>query len=465
MTITFDSTGLKTQSVAEIITDLEQDYRDELGPSFQVESGTLVGKEIGIYAERELLIQEAIQFLYSSNYRSTSTGVNLDYNLEITGHARQGATNSTVILYVRGTNNQAIAAEALKVTVDETAAVFQNPAAGTIGSLGSKTVASITRSGSTATVTISAGHSYLVNSFVFIEGADQSEYNILTQITNIGGTTFDYTVDSGAVTPATGSITAYEASPIPMESQETGPIIALAGTLRNISGSVPGVIRAENADDATEGVNTETDPEARTRADATVNIAGGGFREAIIAKLLDVTGVTTADVFENVSNIVDSDGRPPGSIECFVAGGTDEDVANGVFNSVSDGVRTFGNVTETITDSQGQDIDISFSRLVEVQMFAGVTLTKNTDPDQGDVYPGTGDDQVKAALALIEFDPGQDVWPEFLKGAITSAVPGIINITLMEFDKTPAPTNTATIVILPTEFANIDSSDVTVTST
>ena len=67
MTITFDATGLKTQSVAEIITELEQDYRDEFGPSFQVESDTLSGKEIGIYAERELLLQEAIQFLYSSN--------------------------------------------------------------------------------------------------------------------------------------------------------------------------------------------------------------------------------------------------------------------------------------------------------------------------------------------------------------------------------------------------------------
>ncbi len=465
MTITFDSTGLKTQSVAEIITEVEQDYRDEFGPSFQVESGTITGKEIGIYSERELLLQEAIQFLYSSNYRSTSQGVNLDYNLEITGHARQGATNSTVIVYVRGTNGQSISAEALKVTVDETAAVFQNPAAGTIGTLGSESVTGIARVGSVATVTISGGHSYPTDSYVFIEGADQSEYNILTQITNVTGTTFDYTVDSGAVTPATGSITAYEASPIPMESQETGPIVALAGTLKNISGSVPGVVRAENADDATEGVSAETDAEARARANATVNIAGGGFREAILAKLLDVTDVTTATVFENVSNVVDSSGRPPGSIECYVAGGTDVAAATGVFNSISDGVRSWGNVTETITDSQGQDIDISFSRLIEVRIYADVTLTTNSDPDQGPVYPGAGDTQVKAALAAVEFEPGQDLWPEFLKNAITSAVPGIKEITLLEFDEVTPPVNTTTIAISPTEYANIDSSDVTVTST
>lgn len=465
MPIEFDETGLKIQSLAEIKEEVEQDYRDEFGTAFNVSDDALAGKEIGVYAEREALLQEGIEFVYASNYRSTSQGVNLDFNLEITGHSRQVPTKSTVIEYVRGTVNQVIAAEALKVTVDETAAIFLNPAEATLGALGTESVTSITHVAGVATVTISGGHSYLDGSFVFIEGADQSEYNILAEISNITGTTFDYVVDSGAVSPATGTINAHEATPIPFESQDTGPIIALAGTLKNISGSVPGVVAAENADDATEGTDAETDPEARERADDTVNISGGGFREAIISRLLDVPGVTTASVFENTSNVVDSDGRPPGSIECFVSGGTDVAVATGVFNAVSDGVQTFGNVTETITDSQGNDIDISFSRLSEIRIYAEVTLTTNTDILQGPVYPVDGDTQVAAALALIEFDPGQDLWAEFQKSAITSAVPGIIDITLYEFDIITPPVNTATIVVAPTDFANIDSSDVGVTST
>jgi hypothetical protein len=463
MTITFDSTGLKTQSVAEIISDVEQDYRDEFGPSFQVESGTLAAKEIGIYAERELLLQEAIQFLYSSNYRSTSQGVNLDYNLEITGHARQGASSSTAAVYVRGTSGQAISAEALKVTVDETAAVFLNPSAGTIGTLGSESVTGIVRVGTVATVTISGGHSYPTDSYVFIEGADQAGYNLLTQITNVTGTTFDYTVDSGTVTPATGSITAYEASPIPMESQDTGPIVALAGTLKNISGSVPGVSRAENADDAILGADAETDPEVRARADATVNIAGGGFREAILSKLSNVSGVTAQTIFENTSNIVDTDGRPPGSVECFVSGGTDNDVANAVFNSVSDGVRTYGNTTVPITDTAGQSINISFSRLTQIRIYVDTSFTTNTDINQGPVYPGGGDAQVAAALAAISFDPGQDVWKTTLSNAILT-IPGITEITVLKFDTVTPPVNTSTISVTAASFANIDSSDVNVTS-
>jgi hypothetical protein len=465
MPIEFDETGLSVQSLEEIKLEVEQDYRDELGASFNVADNALAGKEIGVYAEREALLQEAIQFCYSSGFRSTSQGINLDFNLEITGHSRQVATNSTVTEYVRGTVNQAIAAEALKVTVDETTAIFQNPAAATLGSIGTESVTSITQSVGLATVTISGGHSYIDGSFVFIEGADQSEYNILTEISGVTGTTFDYVVDSGAVSPATGSINAHEATPIPFEAQETGPVIALAGTLRNISGSVPGVVAAENADDAVLGVDAETDPEVRERVDETVSIAGGGFREAIIAILLEVSGVTAASVFENTSNIVDSEGREPGTVECFASGGTDEDVAEGVFNAVSSGIQTFGNVTEIVTDSQGNDVTIKFSRLTELRTWVDVELTTNTDIFQGPVYPATGDDQVKAALALIEFDPGQDLWPEFLKGSITALVPGIITITSLKFDTSASPSNTAPIVIDPTDFANIDTPDVGVIST
>lgn len=463
MTITFDATGLKTQSLAEIKAEVEQDYRDEFGSGWNVADDSLSGKEIGVYAERELLIQEALQFIYSSNYRSTSQGVNLDYNLEITGHARQGATNSTVTEYIRGTNGQSISAEALKITVDDTAAIFLNPSAETLGSLGQKTVASITQTAGTATVTISGGHSYPTSSYVFIRGASQTGYNLLAQITNVTGTTFDYTVDAGTVSPATGSITAYEATPVPFQSQDTGPIVALAGTLKNISGSVPGVVEAENADDATIGVNTETDPEVRARADATVNIAGGGFREAIIDKLLNVVDVTAVTVFENTTSYIDSDGRPPGSVECLVSGGTDNAVATGVFNSVSAGIETYGTESVILTDSVGENVTIKFSRLTVTRIYSDVVVTTNTDLTQGPVYPGTGDAQIQAALASLEFDPGQDVWKTTLEAAVAS-VPGIITISLT-FDIVTPPVNTATIVITSSSYANIDSSDVGVTST
>lgn len=70
-------------------------------------------------------------------------------------------------------------------------------------------VTSITRSGTTATVTTSATNSLETGDSVVIAGAAQADYNGTHAITVTGGTTFTYTVANSPTTPATGTITAY----------------------------------------------------------------------------------------------------------------------------------------------------------------------------------------------------------------------------------------------------------------
>ena len=66
----------------------------------------------------------------------------------------------------------------------------------------------ITRSGSTATATVSAadGLKLKTGMWVRISGADQTEYNGTFQITVTAATTFTYTVSGTPATPATGTI-------------------------------------------------------------------------------------------------------------------------------------------------------------------------------------------------------------------------------------------------------------------
>lgn len=70
-------------------------------------------------------------------------------------------------------------------------------------------VTSITRSGSTATVTTSSAHGLSSGAEIAIIGANQSEYNIPATISNVTPTTFDYTVSGTPTTPATGTISCY----------------------------------------------------------------------------------------------------------------------------------------------------------------------------------------------------------------------------------------------------------------
>lgn len=77
-------------------------------------------------------------------------------------------------------------------------------------------ITGITRSGSTATATVSAadGLKLKTGHIITISGAGQSEYNGTFTITVASTTTFTYTVTGTPVTPATGTITAHSRLPI-----------------------------------------------------------------------------------------------------------------------------------------------------------------------------------------------------------------------------------------------------------
>jgi hypothetical protein len=89
------------------------------------------------------------------------------------------------------------------------------------GILGDQAVTSITRSGSTATVTISGGHNYATGIRVRISGATQSEYNGVHTITVTSSTQFAYTVSGTPATPATGTIKANASIAIRLQAPDT----------------------------------------------------------------------------------------------------------------------------------------------------------------------------------------------------------------------------------------------------
>lgn len=80
-----------------------------------------------------------------------------------------------------------------------------------VNGFNTKTISSITRSGSVATVTTSTAHGYTVGSttpiVLAISGADQAEYNGDFPVTITGASTFTYTVTGTPASPATTSST------------------------------------------------------------------------------------------------------------------------------------------------------------------------------------------------------------------------------------------------------------------
>lgn len=107
----------------------------------------------------------------------------------------------------------------------------------------SVTITGITRSGSTATATVSAadGLKLKTGQILTISGATQTDYNITATITVASTTTFTYTVANSPTTPATGSPVATSKLPITSITRGgTGNLTATA-TLPNINTTlIPG---------------------------------------------------------------------------------------------------------------------------------------------------------------------------------------------------------------------------------
>lgn len=74
---------------------------------------------------------------------------------------------------------------------------------------GIQSIVSITRSGSTATVTTATEHGFQTAMRGTVSGAAQSEYNGTFSITRISSTQFSYTVTGTPATPATGTLTVH----------------------------------------------------------------------------------------------------------------------------------------------------------------------------------------------------------------------------------------------------------------
>lgn len=227
---------------------------------------------------------------------------------------------------------------------------------------------------------------------ITITGASGTVIPSTFQVSVVGNAASVFQVTSGGTIPGGGTLT------LPVQATSTGPVSAPAGTLTNIVTPVSGVTSTTNAADVVVGRNAETDDALRLRRIEALNRPGTATVNGIVNALLNVTNVTQAAVIENDTDATDAGGRPPHSIEPVVVGGSNADIAAAILASKAAGIQTYGTITEAVADSQGIIHSISFSQPTEVEVYLNITITPNTDPNQGDVYPSNGDDAVTAAI-------------------------------------------------------------------
>lgn len=265
---------------------------------------------------------------------------------------------------------------------------------------------------------------------------------------------------------APATIAAGEAA-IVLEALEAGPLEIPALETWEIVTPITGWDDVTNDAAGLTGRAVETDAELRARLAARRGGAGAGTPEAIVARLLDVPGVISARVIENDGDAADGDGRPGHSFEALVDGGADEDVALELWTVKPAGIKIVSTalappalVEETITDSQGIDRVIVFTRPQDVPIWIEIDLTATRTLDAAEL------ESVAAALLAYgdTLEIGESVIAWRIQAAANAAgldVP--ITSVAARFDDVDPPVNTATLPIGAGSRARFDEARITVT--
>jgi hypothetical protein len=167
----------------------------------------------------------------------------------------------------------------------------------------------------------------------------------------------------------------------------------------------------------------ETDDELRYRYRIEGVEGAGSSADSIRMAILNVEDVLDAVVYENITIDVDSEGRPPKSIECIVLGGDKQAIGEAIFDTKPAGIETYG--SEKISISfQSLTYDVYFnwisSRYIHVDITIDATPEWNT-ANEIDImtntiqYIGGIDtrevDGTPVSTNYYGITPGDDVYP------------------------------------------------------
>jgi len=203
---------------------------------------------------------------------------------------------------------------------------------------------------------------------------------------------------------------------------DAGAVIAAAGSLTQRLDILAGWDDVTNANDATVGETEESDTNLRVRRRASVALAATGNVQALYGALLSLDGVIDVVVKENFTGST-IDGITAHSVAVIIEGGESVNIAETILNTKSAGCDLFGAITETVTDSQGFDVDVKYSNPEDVNIFFDIVITPLAD------YPTTGDADVEQAI-VDYFEAVQAIGEDVIYSQAYNPVNSILGVSV-----------------------------------
>jgi len=395
---TFDGNGLVIDKLADIKEGMETELKAAFGEGINLSATSTFGILVGILAERYYLLWEKLEAVYNASFPEQAYGNYLDEIVALNGIAREPASKSGVTLRFTRSND----------TNDGDVAV---PIGTQVNAVGSSVIWSTT---SAATI---------------LDGTD--------------------TIDVSA------------------EPENTGAFNAVPDSITVLVSAPANVGAVTNPTQASPGTEEETDAELKLRRWTELGKTGTSTESGIRSALQAMDIVSTATIVLNDTDL-EVDSQPPHSIACYVAvvnastgdSATRDEIAEVIWASKSAGVSTYGDLSGTAVDTNGDDQTVYFSELDSVQIDVTVTLTVTSDYDTSN-----SDDTIKDQLETYSdgnLQAGVDVLTYRLEGEVaTLGLEGITELVITTRRDSDALAS-ANIVIAANESAYISTANVTI---
>jgi len=248
---------------------------------------------------------------------------------------------------------------------------------------------------------------------------------------------------------------------------ESGSIEAEIGTLTKIENPIYGWASVTNEASASIGEIEERDTPLRSRRKIASFKCGECSIAAIYTAVNDIQEVERLLIYENNTNLTDSNGVPPQHIWAIVKGGDDQDIAQALFENVSAGIGYYGSTEIDYNDPiSGETYTIKFSRPTEKTVYIKILLEKNG------FFPSDGDNTIKQNI--VDFFNGEYTMPNGINhdgfsigdNIITTYLYTPVNaveghyVTGIYISFSPTPTLSANLEILPDEMGVASLTDI-----
>lgn len=309
-----DANGLQIADFTEIRAALVAGFQSIYGTDINVSQNSPDGQQINIYAQAGVDLREVLQKIYNSFNPDLAEGVVLDQRLALFNIKRKQGTFTFQDIEI--TTDRALNLVGLDGDANELEPEIENL--------------------------------YSVK-----DNAGSIFYLLSSQIIAAPGT-YTYTFRAKAL----------------------GVVETLPNTIQTAETVIAGVTNINNPSSANSvGKNEETDIEAKLRAKKSTSLSAIGPLDSLEAALNNIDLVTTAIVYENITNSVDGDGIPAHGIWCIVEGGDPDDIGDIIYRKRIMGVDMKGAQTVPIARPNSDIFTAKFDRPISQDLWIRFSIT------------------------------------------------------------------------------------------